>query len=306
MLTVSNESRPRLRYFHVYISRCRTLLGMAVPLTGTRLSLSLLQSMEAVLIPLSLRQSGLTSAEALSMYGILTGMSLSFLMFPNAVTSSISAMLLPVISEEQAQGNKKNISVAIEYTILFGLIIGILFMGIFLRYGIALGTVIFHEQLAGEFLATLAWICPFLYFTGNLNSILHGLGNTRITFRNQLAAILVRILFILFFVPVHGIKGVLWGLLASQFLLCLLGIRAISAHISPTLGLDTLILRPLAAITLATGGMELFRHLPSAFRLGTGLLTLAVNICIMAVIYFILLFLFGIHKLIHLPVLQKR
>ncbi|MBR5509434.1 MAG: oligosaccharide flippase family protein [Lachnospiraceae bacterium] len=306
MLSLSNSTLPRPRNTHTFLSRCRTLLGMALPLTGTRLSLSLLQSAEAILIPISLRESGLNSAEALSLYGILTGMSLSFLMFPNAVTSSISAMLLPVISEEQAQGNKKNISTAIEYTILFGLIIGILFTGIFLRYGVSLGTIIFHEQLAGEFLATLAWICPFLYFTGNLNSILHGLGNTKITFFNQLAAIVVRIVFIMLFVPTHGIQGVLWGLLASQFLLCLLGIRAISTHFAPTLGLDTFILKPLSALLLSSGGMELFKRFLPTFRLGTELLTLTVNICIMAAAYFLLLFIFGIHKLIHLPGLKNK
>ena len=45
-------------------------------------------------------------------------MSLAFLLFPNAVTSSLSAMLLPVVSEEQAKGNMQKISQAIEYTLL--------------------------------------------------------------------------------------------------------------------------------------------------------------------------------------------
>ena len=72
--------------------QCRKILSMALPLTGSRLSLTLLQSAEAVLIPVSLQTSGLSVSEALSLYGILTGMSLSFLMFPNAVTSSLSAM----------------------------------------------------------------------------------------------------------------------------------------------------------------------------------------------------------------------
>ncbi len=111
--------------------RCRTLLTMSIPVTASRVSLTLLQSVEAVLIPLSLRQSGLSSTEALSLYGILTGMSLAFLLFPNAVTSSLSAMLLPVVSEEQAKGNMQKISQAIEYTLLFGMNIGILCMGYF-------------------------------------------------------------------------------------------------------------------------------------------------------------------------------
>lgn len=301
MLSFAGEARPDLLHPQKYLSKCRTLLGMAVPLTANRLSLTLLQSMEAVLIPLNLQKSGLTTAEALSLYGILTGMALSFLMFPNAVTSSISAMLLPVISEEQAKGNRKNISLAAEYTIQFGLTIGILCMGIFLHFGVTLGTLLFHEQLAGEFLATLSWICPFLYLTGNLNSILHGLGQTAVTFFNQLAAITLRILFIVFLVPIYGIRGVLWGLLASQLLLCLLGLRAVAPYVTPTIGLDTMILKPLAALFLSIGGVDLLKHVFPALHLGLEILNLVFSICMVAAAYFLLLIFFGVWKLFKLP-----
>lgn len=296
MLTFTGESPMVFARPAAYVDKCRSLLRMALPLTGNRLSLTILQSAEAVLIPLSLRHSGLTAAEALSMYGILTGMALSFLMFPNAVTSSISALLLPVISEEQAKGNTRSISSAIEYTIQFGLSIGILCMGIFLHFGNSLGTILFHERLAGEFLVTLSWICPVLYLTGNLNSILHGLGKTSITFFNQLAAILVRILFIVLFVPLYGIQGVLWGLLASQLLLCLLGLKAVAPYVTPTLGLDVLVLKPLAALFLSIGGIDLVKRIFPFFHLGLEVLELIVSIGIVAATYFIILLTFGVWK----------
>lgn len=306
MLTCTGESLPRFSGPETYVLRCRELLTMAVPLTGNRLSLTVLQSAEAVLIPLSLQRSGLSTADALSLYGILTGMAMSFLMFPNAVTASISAMLLPVVSEEQAKGNKKNISMTIEYTIQFGLSIGILCMGIFLHFGVRLGTLLFHERLAGEFLVTLSWICPVLYLTGNLNSILHGLGKTSVTFFNQLASILIRILFIVFFVPSYGIQGVLWGLLASQLLLCLLGIRAIAPYVTPTLGLDILILKPLAALFLSIGGIDLLKHLIPALHLGGEILSLIISICMVAGAYALLLILFGAWKFMNLIIKPKK
>lgn len=306
MLTFAGGAWPDLSRPKKYVSKGRMLLGMALPLTGNRLSLTLLQSAEAVLIPLNLQLSGLSSAEALSLYGILTGMALSFLMFPNAVTASISAMLLPVVSEEQARGNRKNISLAIEYTILFGLTIGILCMGVFLRFGGALGTLIFRERLAGEFLVTLAWICPVLYLTGNLNSILHGLGKTSVTFFNQLAGITVRILFIVFLVPRYGIRGVLWGLLASQLLLCLLGIRAVAPYVTPTLGLDTLVLKPLAALFLSIGGVDLLKHIFPAVHTGLEILELAVSICMATAAYVILLVILGVWKFLDLSFKRKH
>ena len=273
------------------LHRCRTLLPMAIPITAGRVSLALLQSAEAVLIPLSLRQSGLSRTEALSLYGILTGMSLSLLLFPNAVTSSLSAMLLPAVSEDQAKGNMQNISRAIESTLLFGMGTGILCMGMFLYFGKELGTLCFRQPLAGEFLQTLAWICPFLYLSGNLSSILHGLGNTSVPFFNQLAALLVRILFLVLVVPAAGIRGVLWGILAGELLLSFLGIRSVAAYVTPSVGLDAYVLKPAAAMLLSVGGIHMLK--PAA-----GILGLFFRIALMCLGYTILLFSFGIWKLL--------
>ena len=42
-----------------------------------------------------------------------------------------------------------------------------------------MGEVLFHNTLAGNFICQLSWLCPLLYVTSLLNSILHGLGNAR-------------------------------------------------------------------------------------------------------------------------------
>lgn len=52
------------------------LLAMALPLMGNRLVMNLLQSLEAILIPVRLELSGLSRPQALSVYGVLTGMAL--------------------------------------------------------------------------------------------------------------------------------------------------------------------------------------------------------------------------------------
>ena len=56
-------------------------------------SLGLLQSLEAVQIPARLILFGSSSEEALSIYGVLTGMALPFLFFPFALTNSVSVLL---------------------------------------------------------------------------------------------------------------------------------------------------------------------------------------------------------------------
>ena len=57
-----------------------------------------------------------------------------------------------------------------------------------------------------------------------LSSILHGLGYPGITFVLNLIACGIRILFVLFALPVYGIRGYLCGLLISQAVMALLSI----------------------------------------------------------------------------------
>ena len=54
--------------------------------------------------------------------------------------------------------------------------IGLLITGRFI------GNYIFHSSMAGDFIITLAWICPFLYTNSNLISIINGLGKTSQSF----------------------------------------------------------------------------------------------------------------------------
>lgn len=85
----------------------KEIMLLALPLMANRLVLNGLQSIEAVYIPNRLTLYGLSTADSLRCYGVLTGMVLPLLLFPSAITSSVSVLLLPYISEAQAVGNHK-------------------------------------------------------------------------------------------------------------------------------------------------------------------------------------------------------
>ena len=147
-------------------------------------------------------------------------MALSFILFPSVLTGALSVMLLPSVSESQAAGDDASLSRTVRKTVSFCLPLGISFTVLFLLFGRFLGNFFFRSTLAGDFILTLAWICPFLYLNHTLHSILNGLGRTGTGFFNNLAGILIRILFVLCFVPRFGIEGYLWGLLAGQLVVC--------------------------------------------------------------------------------------
>ena len=125
-------------------------------------------------------------------------------------------MLLPLIAEAQEKQERSYIIDAIKKTCFYSLLLGFSCTLFFLISGKWIGAVLFSNELAGTFIVTLGWICPFLYLSTMLHSILNGLGKTTSTFFLNILGLGIRILFVLFAIPIVGIKGYLWGVLLSQ------------------------------------------------------------------------------------------
>ncbi len=215
-------SLPLSAVISVYRRITGQLLRLAVPLSANRLILNLLQSVEAIYIPNRLMAYGLDNADALGVYGVLTGMSLPLILFPSAITNSISVLLLPIVSEADANGNQAAVKRAILTSIRSCLLLGFACTAMFLLFGRTAGRLLYGSELAGSFILTLSFLCPFMYIASMLNSILNGIGKTIQTFLFSVISLLLRLLFVFFAIPRFGIQGYLWGMLASQMLQTLL------------------------------------------------------------------------------------
>ena len=89
---------------------------------------------------------------------------------------------------------------------------------------------LFKSPLAGNFILTLAWICPFLYTNTVLLSMINGLGKTTCSFLFNLFSLCIRITGVFLFIPAAGISGYLNGLLISQIFLFLCCILRLSVY----------------------------------------------------------------------------
>ena len=139
----------------------------------------------------------------------------SVILFPNVLTNSLSVLLLPSVSEARGQNNLKKVTDTIKKATLLGLLLGIGFTIVFLLAGRFIGSRVFHNALAGVLIRRLSFLCPLMYITGLLSSILNGLGHAGQVLYVNLLSCLMRIFMILFLVPVYGIRAYLWGLLFS-------------------------------------------------------------------------------------------
>lgn len=213
-LPCSNAGAFGISRFHAV----KNLLVLAFPLTVSRIVVNLLQSVEAVAIPSRLCRYGYDSVTALSVYGVLTGMALPLLFFPNALTGSMSLLLLPMVSEADAKGNTDAVKNTTLKTIQSCLLLGAACTLFFFLSGPFLGRFLFHSELAGRYIRSLSLLCPFLYLCTTLSGILHGLGKAVSVFFVNVFSLSLRLLFVFFLIPSFGIDCYILSMILSQLL----------------------------------------------------------------------------------------
>ena len=275
LISVSGESKYAVKFSHLFAT-IKKLFSVSYVLTANKIMITFLQCVEAILVPIVLVKSGLSSDNALEIYGILTGMALPVIMFPSALNTSISTMVLPTVASANTSGKNRQLKRTTTVSIWFSIVIGIFFIGFFLQFGDFIGSVIFGHKKVGEYIMILAWLCPFMYLSITLGSILHGLGKTNTAFIHNVLGTLIRLCLLWFGVPQVGIVGYLWGLLLSEVLVTFLHSLYIKKEIDFKFNPFTNIIKPAIWMFISMAGCKLVQFIFS-FSSFSGILFLYVS-----------------------------
>lgn len=229
MISLERFSRPRLK---TTVSAGRRLAVMSYPITLNRVSLNTLNGLENTFIPERLIAFGFSSTEALSVYGVFSGMAMPVILFPNVLSNSVSVMLLPMIAKAAGERRFSYISRTIRLAFFLCMLLGFgCSLGFFLL-GNFVGDFLFGNELAGDFIRLLCWICPFLFLNATFSSILNGLGQTKATFLISMTGSLTRLIFIYFSIPAVGFQGYVMGILISQVVTAFLSYRKLTGYLA--------------------------------------------------------------------------
>lgn len=279
----------------VTLNRSQTfnqLLALSIPITANRFLTSGLSSFENILIPINLEKFGLTSHEALALYGKFSGMALPLLLFPSMVTSSLATALVPAISQAVAMKQKSVLQNTIGRAIQFSALIGIGATSLFLSFSEEIAFTCYHIKDVGVLLKWLAVICPFLYLQNILTGTMNGLGMQKRTFQTNIIGSCFCIGTILLMVPRRGIIGfVLAMLLQSGFICCRLLVYVLN-FVDLKIDINHWILKPTIAAMASSFIAITFNHHLFSCYLNTTLSTL-LSLLTFACTYLISLVLIG-------------
>lgn len=184
----------------------RSILISLIPLSISGAIESILDMVDAVLIPSMLIKAGFSKENSLSMYGKLTGMIMPLLYFPMIIIGSLSTTLIPSIAFSYASSNYAALNKKCNDSIIIASVIGFASSIIFITYPEELCQVLFNCPEAGVLLFWSAFPCLFEYWLFTLMAIMNGMSLQNKVLECSLANIFIMTLSIVFFMPMPKIN----------------------------------------------------------------------------------------------------
>ncbi|WP_277424232.1 stage V sporulation protein B [Cohnella candidum] len=202
----------------------RSLLGIAIPVTGSRLIGSLSYLLESILTARSLAAAGLTAAAATAQYGALQGMVIPVLLLPGALTYSLAVSLVPSLSEAAARQDWATIHKRLHQSMRLAVVTGAPFIVLMGLLAEPLCQLIYGDDSMAGMLRWMAPIAIFLYMQAPLQAALQALDRPGTALFNTFAGAAVKLALIVQLAtqPQLGILGAVIAIGVNMVLVTLL------------------------------------------------------------------------------------
>ncbi len=271
----------------------RRLIAIAAPITCGRYLNTFLRTAENILVPINLAKYRLSSGNALGLFGMIKGMALPILFFPSTFLNAVTTLLIPEMSRSLAQNKSFVIKSVTERTLKITALVSYIFAALFFTLGDELGILIYKSEEVGFLLKALSPIVPLMYIDSVSDGILKGLDKQNFTFLTAATDSTIRIILILIFLPLFGMKGFLGIMYFSNLLTSALHFnklcRVSSVYIKPMKFFVLPLLSAVSSVFIMKLALkEIFMHNSLVY-----IILMALSSCIL---YLILLFCFSCVK----------
>ena len=183
------------------------MLKIALPMAFSAYTRSALSTLQHILAPRGLRQSGMSSEKALSGYGIIHGMALPVVLFPSCIMSAAAELVVPELTAAQLSGDKEEIDRSVNR--LFFLTLG--FSGgvclLLFLLSDSIGIKIYKNEEAGYFIRLLAPLIPVMYCDMIVDGCLKGLGQQMWNMKVNILDSALSALLVWQLLPVYALKA---------------------------------------------------------------------------------------------------
>ena len=271
----------------------KKLLGITVPVTLSACLRSGLLTLQHILIPRGLKQSGASWEAALTSYGVLHSMVLPVVLFPSAFISSFSGLLVPEVAESVARGDCERVARLAGKIITPALIFSFGVAGVMSCFGYELGEVIYGSREAGVYIRVLAPLIPIMYVDSSVDAFLKGMGEQVYSMNVNIIDAAASVLLVWLLLPRMGLWGYVVAIYVTETLNTTLSLCRMLRMSRMPVRLWGQVFGPILCIVGATAFCRLAGCIVHASIGGGVALTLHVTVCV--ALYLGLCFVTGVY-----------
>lgn len=196
----------------------RKLLRISLPDAIGAEMRSILMTVEHLLIPVGFRKSGSNPQAAIATYGIIHGMALPLVLYPSALLSSLSGLLVPEISAQHIAKNNVRIGYMIARVLHIALMFSIGTAGIMYFCSDELSVAVYGNTDVGFYTKVLSPLIPVMYMDMTIDGMLKGLDQQVSYMRYNIIDACICVIFVWLLVPIFSVKGYIMVVFMSEII----------------------------------------------------------------------------------------
>ncbi len=226
----------------------KEMLRIALPDAAGSCARSVLLTIEHLLIPVGFRKSGQSSDSAMAVYGTIHGMALPIILYPAAILTSLSSMLVPEFAECCAQNNKGRIESMAARVIKITMLFSLGTAGVMYVFADELSMCIYDNLDSAMYLRVLAPLLPVMYMDTTVDGILKGLDQQVYSMRYNIIDSAMCVVLVYTLIPKYSVTGYIIILFVSELINFYLSIRRLIKVCKLDIDLKNGLLKPTACI----------------------------------------------------------
>jgi len=195
----------------------RRLLGLAAPVTGSRLVGSLSYLLESIFTARSLAAAGIATGVATAQYGALQGMIIPVALLPTALTYSLAVSLVPSLSEAAVGRDRALIHKRLHQSTRIALVAGAPFAVAMYLFAEPICRLLYDHAEIAPMLRMLAPAALFIYLQAPLQAALQSLDKPGVALANTFIGAALKLTLIVWLAsrPDLGIYGALIAIIVN-------------------------------------------------------------------------------------------
>ena len=192
------------------------LPGFAGILAGICVWMMCLRMLTAVLLPLCLRQSGLTASAATAQFGLLSGMAMPLIMAPGVITSAMCMVAAPAVSRQES--NRVRLKRTMRQLLLLAGLIGCLSSCVLFLFAQPISMLLYGEPALTGVLMALSPLSMLFAIQQVQFGLVTGLGVQRRAMSGTIVSSVLTLVVMSIFCPMPSVRifGAVLAMLAGS------------------------------------------------------------------------------------------